>query len=223
MDHKSYMVASGRTDQAMRNVPLEFFSNSPAPATGATASVGSSTRFDQSTRYTAEDNDTMYSAATGGDWLSWLLPGVFSPIPSARVYADDLSQESADVKSKVIKDEQWKEILDATETLATRYKEQQSDTVADKSERSISDETINEVNDAIERFREHAKRLGMKERDLMAAVRDDDRSIPSGLKRDGTITTVESRKSKKDFVSQVGNATDKFVEMFEFYFMPYNS
>jgi hypothetical protein len=225
MDHESYTVASGRPDQAMRDVPLEFFSTLPAPAAaGETASVGSSTH---RSMHTAEDNGTTFSAAAG-DWFSWLLPGVFPPIPpppktGARVYADNLSQASTEVNGEVIQDKQWKEILDATETLATRYKEHQDDTVDDRSERSISDETINEVNDAIEKFKVHAKRLGMKERDLMAAVRDDDRSIPSGLRRDGTITTVGSRKSKKDFVSQFGNATDKFVEMFEFYFTQANN
>ena len=36
---------------------------------------------------------------------------------------------------------------------------------------------INEVNEAIRKFREHAARLNMNEKELMAHVRDDDRSL----------------------------------------------
>jgi hypothetical protein len=43
----------------------------------------------------------------------------------------------------------------------------------------------------------------------MEAVRDDDRSLP-GLKREP--------KQKKAFVSGMGSAADKFIQMFDFYF-----
>jgi hypothetical protein len=210
LNQNSYTVASGRTDQALRDA---------SEATGfehgamSVNSFGSSTHFDQGTRYTQGSDGV---SATGGDWFSYLMPGIFAPIPPPKkpkkvdrsVFADDLSQETGSVFSNKIQDEQWREILDATETLAIRYKEQRDVGDDDASDRSISDESIKEVNDAITKFREHAARLGMRERELMAAVRDDDRILHSG----------PSRKQQKGFVSRMGNATDKFIDVFDFYF-----
>jgi hypothetical protein len=42
----------------------------------------------------------------------------------------------------------------------------------------------------------------MRERELMAAVRDDDRSLPSGSRQDGATAKVEIRqKQQTGFVS----------------------
>jgi hypothetical protein len=224
LNQNSYTVASGHTDQAMRDA---------SEATGfghgamSVTSFGSSTHLDQGTRYTQVSDGV---STTGGDWFSWLMPGIFAPIPrpkqakqvdrsAGRFLTDDLSQETGSVISNKIQDDQWREILDATETLAIRYKEQRAVGDDDASDRSISEESIKEVNDAITKFREHAARLGMRERELMAAVRDDDRILHSGPRQDGTAARVENpRKQQTGFVSRMGNATDKFIDVFDFYF-----
>jgi hypothetical protein len=214
----AYNMASGHVDQAMRDVPVDILS---ADATGFGPAAESPTRFNESAHFTqGREGEGEGDSNTGGDLFSWLLPSIFKPIPTPqkpqnatraepRVYADDLSQETSSVNSKVIiKDEQWQDILNATETLANQYNETQN-TEDDGSTRSISEDTIKEVNDAVAKFREHAARLGIQERDLMEAVRDDDRSLP-GLKREP--------KQKKAFVSGMGSAADKFIQMFDFYF-----
>ena len=99
------------------------------------------------------------------------------------------------INSRTVENETWREILDVTETLATKYREQHnSDLEDDGSERSISDDTIKEVNDAIAKFREHAARLGVDERRLMAAVRDDDKSLQSMTGND-SLTSGESPRT----------------------------
>jgi hypothetical protein len=166
------------------------------------------------------------------------MPGLFPPIPPPQpakpvttvtttsklssgasprnsqslFFSDDLSHDtnSTPGNKKKIKDDQWREILDATETLATRYQEQKVGNYDDNA--SISDDTINEVNDAINKFREHATRLGLNERELMAAVKYDDRSLHPSVQSVNTATVGGG-----DFVS---TASNKFIDMFEYYFAP---
>jgi hypothetical protein len=226
---------------------------------------------------------------TEDDWFSWLLPGIFSPLPqpepskslpepnigshkmgrtpshgtshtgktnasrstvgSSAYYGEEYSQDytystpsvgsdddqavkskrsikkksgasttgnvaaaARDAEKEQIPVQQWQEILDATEVLAMSYKKQQkekSKAALAKSggdDKSVSDDTIDEVKRAIRKFREHAKLLGVQERDLMEAVRDDDRSVPSRKYQQ----QQNASKAKKDYGTKGGGGvTDK--------------
>jgi hypothetical protein len=90
---------------------------------------------------------------------------------------------------KKIKDKQWKEIIEATETLANQYQEDQNslDEVPSMDE---------EVSSALTVIRKHANRLGISERRLMEVVKSDERSVPSGLVDDeGTVTDDGARST----------------------------
>ena len=179
---------------------------------------------------------------TGDDWFGW-IPNFFDwnePQPStppkatktANIHGKkpslltiDLSKDEMSAVSglsantfgnKNIGDDEWQDILETTETLAARYREQKDNGEDGNDHRSISEETIKEVNDAIARFKEHAARLGISEKELMSAVRDEDRSIHS-LRRNDTATTSDTPRTNGDFVSRVGNATDRFIDMFDFF------
>jgi hypothetical protein len=97
----------------------------------------------------------------------------------------------AQMEAKQIPVNQWQEILDATEILALSYKQQRrqqhmsngntktTSTSPISDDNSVSEDSIYAVKRAINKFKEHARLLGVQERDLMEAVRDDDRSVPS--------------------------------------------
>ncbi|KAL3905850.1 MAG: hypothetical protein SGILL_009511, partial [Bacillariaceae sp.] len=80
---------------------------------------------------------------------------------------------------------QWQEILDATETLAMSFSSKRKQqgrlpaNVKHNDQTSVSQDSIEDVKRAILKFRSHARMLGVQERELMEAVRDDDRSVPS--------------------------------------------
>jgi hypothetical protein len=99
--------------------------------------------------------------------------------------------------------------------MASKFEQHQSETGDDDDNRSISDDTLEEVNDAIAKFREHAARLGVNERELMAAIRDD--GSVQNIRRNDSATTasIDYPKSKKGLMSQMGNVTDQFIEMFD--------
>ncbi|KAG7369407.1 hypothetical protein IV203_032150 [Nitzschia inconspicua] len=267
------------------------------------------------TQKTAERKDVQPSdpkPKVEDDWFSWLLPGIFSPLPvpqspkasdpmmkshdmgripshgtsntrkstnsryttasrstfgSSAYYGEDYSQDNTHSTPSVVSDDekavknkrsikkttaverngtdhvnvdndnvdqipvkQWQEILDATEVLAMSYKQQkkhQKNTTTAASTKdvdvrddnnSVSDDTIDEVKRAIRKFREHARLLGVKERELMEAVRDDDRSVPS--RKHKTQQQALSTKNRKSPGNNNGGVTDKFIEMFDYFFVP---
>mmetsp|Transcript_9374 Transcript_9374/g.16341 ORF Transcript_9374/g.16341 Transcript_9374/m.16341 type:complete len:113 (-) Transcript_9374:37-375(-) len=103
-----------------------------------------------------------------------------------------------------------------------KYKQQQHDKKKQRmnelhDDKSISDDTIDEVKRAIQKFKEHARALGVQERDLMEAVRDDDRSIPSAKHK----KSARPKHAHKDTSTNTNSGvTDKFIEMFDYFFVP---
>ncbi|KAG7337196.1 hypothetical protein IV203_017401 [Nitzschia inconspicua] len=268
------------------------------------------------TQKTAEQKDVQPSdpkPKVEDDWFSWLLPGIFSPLPvpqsakasdpmmkshdmgripshgtsntrkstnsryttasrstfgSSAYYGEDYSQDHTYSTPSVVSDDekavknkrsikkttaverngtdhvnaenenvdqipvkQWQEILDATEVLAMSYKQQKKhqknttttttstkDVDVRDDNNSVSDDTIDEVKRAIRKFREHARLLGVKERELMEAVRDDDRSVPS--RKHKSQQQAISTKNRKSPGNNNGGVTDKFIEMFDYFFVP---
>ena len=165
---------------------------------------------------TAPNNGNSNNRPSTGIVGARAAPHSSQPQPLGRFYADSISShESSTVPGKKIPEDRWREILDATETLASRYQEQKEG--EDDSALSISDETINEVNEAIQKFREHASRLGMDEKELMAHVRDDDRSLHTrsvqSLKKNHTDAPQQQQEA--DFVTSTSN---RFLDMYEYYF-----
>lgn len=187
-------IPSAETDES--NAPIQSTDSSTL---GSTAQVDTAT--DAKTNATA----SIFTMTGAEDLFSWLLPNVFAPIPVPKKQAKSTPVDNSDTATNgsiVIDDDQWQAILGATEILARQFKEAQK--MDDDGSISITEETIAEVNGAISVFKNQATLLGVNERDLMLAVRDDDRSLQSS-KGDG------SRKS---------GTTDKFMEMFEYYFAP---
>ena len=205
-------------------------------------SVESSTFGDQRFQKGRFQDQKLQNNPTGDDWFGW-IPNFFewnepqpSTPPKATKTTDfhgkkpslltiDLSKDEMSAVSGLsantfgnrnIGDDEWQDILETTETLTARYKEQKDNAEDGNDHRSISEETIKEVNEAIARFKEHAARLGISEKELMSAVRDEDRSIHS-LRRNDTATTSDTPRTNGDFVSRVGNATDRFIDMFDFF------
>jgi hypothetical protein len=240
-------VASGHTDQYTRKMITAGDESTPAAAaidaarkhTSAAASVDfSENSTDRKRAYPAERTSNM--KAVERSWFSWLLPEIlpawqetepktkhakeereqlFGDLSMDSTKDDDTTSQISgpSINSHSVKNETWQEILDATDTMASKFEQHQSE-IGDDDNRSISDETLQEVNDAIDKFREHAARLGVNERELMAAIRDDG-SVQSIIRNDSATTaTIDSRKSKKGLMSEMGNVTDRFIEMFEVYF-----
>jgi hypothetical protein len=122
-----------------------------------------------------------------------------------------IQQEDKDKEVEQIPEHQWQEILDATETLAMSFKQKQhpkksgtGHTIPNNSgNSSVSEDSIDEVKRAIQKFREHARLLGVQERDLMEAVRDDDRSVPSKNKQRG------QQQQPQQATNGGGGVTDK--------------
>ena len=237
-------VASGHTD--IRKMLAAGDQSTPAAAeidtarkhTSATASVDfSENTTDRKRRYPA--GRTSSTKAVDGSWFSWLLPEevlpdwqetepktkqedreqLFGDLSMDSTKDDDTTSQISgpSINSRSVENEAWQEILDATDTMATKFEQHQSE-IGEDDNRSISDETLQEVNDAISKFREHAARLGVNERELMAAIRDDG-SVQSLTRNDSVTTaTIDSPKSKKGLMSEMGNVTDQFIGMFEVYF-----
>ena len=210
-------VASGHTDEALRDMPADSFSTTGATdaadrRTLATTSISLSTNVDGKNK-----GNVGYSVVPGADWFSWLWreDRGRSKVRLPETKSDISCHSLGEGPYKEIEGVVWQELVNATDTLAKKYNEQLSDLDEEGSEaRSVSDETIREVNDAIAKFRGHAARLGMNERELMAAVKGDDPSFQTSL------ATNETSKLKKDFVVR---ATDRFVDMFDFYFTQENA
>jgi hypothetical protein len=246
-DPASKNVASSHTDKYTRKMLAARDESKPAAAgidaarkhISATASVDfSENTTDRKRRYPAERMSN--TKAVDGSWFSWLLPKVlpawqetepktkhakeereqlFGNLSMDSTKDDDTTSQISgpSINSRSVENEAWQEILDAKDTMATKFEQHQSE-IGDDDNRSISDETLQEVNDAISKFREHAARLGVNERELMAAIRDDG-SVQSLMRNDSATTaTIESTKPKKGLMSEMGNVTDQFIEMFEVYF-----
>lgn len=147
------------------------------------------------TSYQHDTRDDL--SADGGDFLSWLLPSIFGPVPTPK--PAPISTGESKEKGSYISDEKWKDILSATEILAIQYREAQK--MGDE-DLSISEQTIREVNSAIARFKGHSRQLGISDRQLMEAIRDDIRSVSK------IISRTSRRLSSKD----------KFIDMYEYYF-----
>jgi hypothetical protein len=159
-----------------------------------------------------------------GDFISWLFPGVFCmqtpQAPSAlkqsstlkqsesqtqaesAIVPEDFSTTVSNTKSNFIPHVQWHDILNITETLAIQFRE--AEKMAD-SDVSVSERKVAEVNLAISKFKKHAKQLGVHERQLMEAIRDDVRDLHE----------IKAKRPTRIF----GN--DKFLGMYEYYFSPH--
>jgi hypothetical protein len=127
------------------------------------------------------------SEANSTSALSWLFPDMYEGGEDGRSASTTRSKTKS--VSKKIKDKQWKEIIEATETLANQYQEDQNslDEVPSMDE---------EVSSALTVIRKHANRLGISERRLMEVVKSDERSVPSGLVDDeGTVTDDGARST----------------------------
>lgn len=85
----------------------------------------------------------------------------------------------------------------------------------DEESHSISDDTIKQVNDAIAAFRGHASRLGIKEAELIDIIRDDDRTLKSGL-LDSLSRGPYGTESGTDGSAPI----DNLIGMFDYYFSP---
>ena len=181
-------------------------------------------------KYGTEKAQMVPEATGGGDWYSWFFgTSQTAPQPQAKSSTNDiarsrsasvldeisddslegelLSQSSTrrSIGDKTVDAKTWKEIRKSTNTLAVQYDEQISRADDASDAHSISEDTINEVNHAIATFREHAKRLGVNELELMAAVREEELSRNKSSRR--------ATKSPSPMVQPRATAG-----MFEFFF-----
>jgi hypothetical protein len=143
----------------------------------------------------------------------------------AAAVADTTKQEE---EKRVIDTHQWQEILDATEVLALNYKEQKNQKHRQPNQKKkpspvqisgyVNDVNLDEVRRAINKFKEHARSLGVHERELMEAVRDDDRSVPASSKKPDRNRRGSSGQQQKE--TKGGGVADRFIEMFDYFFVP---
>jgi hypothetical protein len=105
--------------------------------------------------------------------------GYSSKLTKAKIMHREFRAQNTHTK---IEDAEFNEIINATQTLVNDVTERQK--VAYQAE-------ADDVKDAISKFRQYAKKLGLEERELMQVVQSDQRSIQSGLiMDDGTIVST---------------------------------
>eukprot|EP00980_Cylindrotheca_fusiformis_P009849 scaffold2182_cov73-Cylindrotheca_fusiformis.AAC.2 len=130
--------------------------------------------------------------------------------------------------SRSMKEKELKEILDATEAIASQYEEDQK--TVDKVPSVDEDITA-----ALEVIRRHADRLGIKERQLLEAVENEERSTSLTREDDGTLesepfaatasasaasgrsTATGGSYHTSDFAREHPVAM-KLIDMFDYYF-----
>jgi hypothetical protein len=105
----------------------------------------------------------------------------------ATVVADKIDDSLADK----IDDSLWSELFEAAQTLVRQFMGQTA---------TLKKSTYPaEIDNAISIFRQHAKRLGLEERELMQAIQKDERSIKTGyVTDDGTLVTYSTGYTTDD-------------------------
>jgi hypothetical protein len=145
--------------------------------------------FEKGTAYEESSLSKMGRSETNStSTLSWLFPHMYEGGEDAGSASTTTSKTKS--VGKKIKDKQWKEIIEATETLANQYQEHHNslDDVPSMDE---------EVSSALTVIRKHANRLDISERRLMEVVQSDERSVLSGLVDDeGTVPDARSTSGR---------------------------
>jgi hypothetical protein len=205
------------TKKAICRDPPTINENKNESAAPVVASFEKGTMSEESSFDDGEEESRMGRSETKSTSpLSWLFPDMYEGGEDGRSASTTRSKtKSVNIN---IEDKQWKEIIEATETLAHQYQEDQNslDEVPSMDE---------EVSSALTVIRKHANRLGISERRLMEVVQSDERSVLTSTVTDGQTLSTSGRSTgsfqTSDYTTDSGHflrehpVATKLIDMFD--------